>query len=156
MARVFGADRGLDLFGLNVVGGNLHIDEDGNEAVLHRRIDGGRKTGGHRNDLIAGTQRLVLKLGRGKGGNGEQVGRGAGVGGHSPADIEELGELALEIGIEAPGGEPEVQRGIDRVADFLWAKDLARRRNHAFAWDKGARRVPLLGVLGDQLKDLLT
>ncbi len=128
-----GSDGGFDLVGLNVVGGNIDIDEDGNESVLHRRIDGGRKTGGDGNDLIAGAQRLLLKLGRGECGNGEQVGRRAGVGGHGPADIEKFGEFALEIGIEASGGQPEIERGIDRVADFLGAENLARGRNHAFA-----------------------
>ena len=118
MARVFGVMAASMAAGLNVVGGDIHIDKDGDKAVLHRRIDRGGKTGGHRDDFIAGAQRLVAKLGRGKSGNREQVGRRAGVRGDGPADVEEVGELALEIGIEAPGGKPEIKRGIDRIAEL--------------------------------------
>jgi hypothetical protein len=96
----------------------------------------------------------VAKLRRGERGNGKQVGRGAGVSGDGPAHVEKVGELALEVGVEASGGKPEVKRSINRVADFLGAKDLARGRDDAFAGDEGARSMALPGVLGDQLENL--
>jgi hypothetical protein len=70
-------------------------------------------------------------------------------------DTEEGRELALEFGIEAPGCKPEIKRGVHCIANFLGSENLAGWRDDGFARNKGARRMTLSGVLGDQLENLL-
>ena len=60
---------------------------------------------------------------------GHQVGRRAGVHAQRMLHADEGGQLALELRVEAAGGQPAVQRGLDHQLQFLDADHLAGRRD---------------------------
>src|SRR5262245_35504137 len=66
---------GGQLLRVNVIGSELHVDEDRNQLVLDDRIDGGGEPRRDGNDLVSGAQAPLLQLGRGQRGEGEEVGR---------------------------------------------------------------------------------
>ena len=68
----------------------------------------------HGDDLVAGAQRLVAEQRAGQRGDREQVGRRAGVAGERVARAEEPRERSFERVVEAAGGQPEVERGVDQ------------------------------------------
>ncbi len=56
-------DRGFDLGGVDVVGAEFDIDENGNCAELQDGVDRGRETGGYGDDFISGLDRALAEAG---------------------------------------------------------------------------------------------
>jgi len=150
-------DGGLDGLQGRDVGAELDIDEDGHGTVLDGGVDRGRKTGGDGDDFIARLDAAVAKLGAGEGGEGDQVGRGAGVDGEDVFGAEKLGQAGLEFLGEATGGEPEVEGGIDQGGQFVGVVDPAGVMDLVLARAEGALLRLAGGVEGfHQVADLLT
>jgi hypothetical protein len=146
-------ERGVEVGDVDVEGRDLDVDENGNQAVLDDRVDGGRKAGGEGDDFVAGLELAVAEAFGGQRGDGEQVRRGTGVDEDGLADAGEASELALELFGEASGGEPEVERGLDEGFEFFFVKDAAGDRNEGRAGDKFARGEGFAIVLGDHGAD---
>jgi hypothetical protein len=70
------------------------------------------------------------------------------------AEAGEARQAALEPAGEAPGGEPEVERGVDQRGELLVVEDAARRRYQGLAGVefRGCQRGR--PVAADQLEDL--
>ncbi len=141
---------GFQLLGADVSGGGIVIDKDGYGSRLDNRRNGGRKTCGDRYDFIAGLDAFVRRqLVSGECGEGNEIGRGAGVDEQRVADAEECGEFFLEglaLGAER---EPEIQRGRDGGLHFVFSKDPTGVGNEILPRDKSwALRVVTRAVGG--------
>ncbi len=147
------AHRGFQLRGVHVAGGQLHVHEHRHQPVEQHRVHRGGKAGGHGDHLVTGPQGPLAQGRRGQRGHGQQVGRGARVGGERVLAAQERLQPLLEGGVEAPGGQPEVQRGVHQRGQLRRAVDLARGRDGRLARDEGPRRVRHLGILAHQLQD---
>ena len=115
---------------VDVRGGRLDVDEHRHGAVLDDRRHGRREPGGHGDDLVAGHDAALA----------EALADVSAVKASRLADEPELtsrqcrtprqrGELALEALGVATVGEPEVERGVDQVAQLLGAEDAAAVRH---------------------------
>ena len=113
----------FELLDAGVESDGVVVDEDRDEAILKDRRNGGWKSGGDGDDFIAGHDAVFLQARAGKGGSGEQVGRGAGVAENAGFDAEEFGEPFLELFAFFAEGEPEIERGADGGSDFLLRKN---------------------------------
>ena len=151
-----GADGGCDGFQGRDVGAELHIDEDRDGAKLDGRVDRGREAGGDGDDFIALLDAPVTELGAGERGEGDQVGRGAGIDGEDVFDVEEFGEAGLEFFGEATGCEPEVEGGIDQGDELVGIMDAASVMDLILAGAEiGALRLAGLVEGADLVEDLL-
>ena len=120
-------------------------------------IDGGGKAGGDGDDFVAGLERAVAELRRSQGGEGHQVGGGAGVDQDSVADAEEAANSRFELRGEAAGGEPEIERGIDQIPHVRGVEDPAGNGNSGFARRRRAWTANCFGVVfAHQVEDLCT
>ena len=144
----------LDLGHIDVVGDRVDIDKDRDRTKLHDGIHGRRKARGHANDLVAPTDGAVAEFWRGEGREGNQVGRRARVDGEQVLHADEIGKALLKRVVEAPGGEPAIERGIDHGADLGGTDHLARWGNHGLPGDEGAVREGDASVLLDQRANL--
>ena len=151
-----GGDGGFNEAGVDVVGLHVDVDEDRDGAELHDRVHGGRETRSHANHFITFLDGALAQFRRGEGAEGDQVGRRARVDGDQVLDADELGQLTLELRVEAAGGEPAVERGFDHKLQLARADDLAGRRNHRLARGEGLGREGDVGELLDEFADFLT
>ena len=113
-------ERGVDL-----EAGDSDVEEDGHEAVLEDRVDRSREARGDGDDLIAGLELAVAKLGRAQRGERDQVRGGAGVDQRGRPDADKAGKFALKLLRPAAGGEPGVEARLDDRADIFGVDDLA-------------------------------
>lgn len=148
------ADGGFDQVGVDVVCERIDIDEHRQRAKLDDGVDGGRETGGHGDDFIAFADGARAQLGRGQGVEGHQIGRRAGVDGDQVLDADKGGELALKLGVEAPGGEPAVKAGLHHELHLAGVEQLARWGNGGLAGNEGLGGQSQFGVLLHQGVDL--
>jgi hypothetical protein len=91
------------------VRGRVHVHEHRHRAKLQDGVDGGGEARGHADHFVTRLDGALAQLGRSEGAEGHQVGRRARVDGDQVLDADEGGELFLEFGVEAAGGEPAVQ-----------------------------------------------
>ena len=101
----------------------LDVDEHRHGAVLHDRRHGRREAGGHGDDLVAGQYASLAQAFARERHEGEQVGRRPRVHEQAVRQPEQGAELALEACGVAAVGEPEVEGGVDQVAELLGAED---------------------------------
>ena len=94
--------------GIDVVGGEVDVDEDRHGTELKDRIDGRRKTRGHSDHFVTGAQGALAEQMRRQRGHGQQIGGGAGVSGEQMSPTEVLAEPSLKGIIEAAGCQPPV------------------------------------------------
>ena len=117
---------GFELLGADVSGDGVVVEEDGDGAGLDDGGDGGGETGGDGDDFVAGEDALVRRqLMGGEGGEGDEVGGGAGVDEEAVFHAEEGGEFLLEGFAFGAEGEPEVEGGADGGFDFGGVKYAA-------------------------------
>ena len=121
---------------VDVVGRNGHVEKDRDEAVLHDRVHRRRETGGDGDHLVARHQPAIAELRGGERGQREQVRARAGVHQRTLAHTDEAWKLPLELVGEAPCGEPEVQRGVDEMLEFVRVEHHATYRHRVLAWPK--------------------
>ncbi len=127
---------GLELLGADVARNGVVIEEDGDGAELDDGRDGGGETGGDGDDLIAGQDAFVRgELVRGERGEGDEVGRGAGVDEEAVFHAKEGGELLLEGFALGAEGEPEVEGGAHGGLDLVFVE-------HATGVGDGLARGP--------------
>ena len=69
------------------------------------------------------------------------------------AHPEALRKAGFELGIEAPGGEPKIERAIDQGLHVRSAIDLARYRHCAGARNEGRWGVEATGIFADQIEN---
>lgn len=151
-----GGDGGFDEVGVDVVCLHVDVDEDRDGAELHDGVDRGREACSYADDFVTLLDGPLAELGRGERAESDEVGRRAGVDGDEVLDADELGQLALELCIEAACGEPAVERGFDHELEFARADDLAGRRDDRFAWGEGLGGEGDVGELLDEFADVLT
>jgi hypothetical protein len=134
----------FQLIHIQIVVAQLAVDENGHEPVLNDGVDGGGEAGGGHNHLIPRPQR-VAQLWRTEGGDGHQIGRGAGIDGNDLAHAQEVAQFFLEfLGVRA-GRQPEVEGGADHVLYFGGVKDAAGVVDAGFAGGKRPFRMdPLI------------
>ena len=103
---------GLQLLGADVSCGGVVIDEDRDGSGLDDRRNGGRKPCGDRDHLIAGLDAFVRwQLVGGECGEGNKIGRGAGIDEQRVPHAEQRCEFFLEGLALRAEREPEIQRG---------------------------------------------
>ena len=118
-------------------------------------IDGRGKSGGHGDYLVAGAQRPIAQLLGSKASQGKQRGRRAGIYQHGMAQSAPGGEGFLEFEGEPAGGEPEIQRGLGQVDQFIGVENTARVRDRRAVRHKRFLRKGLGMVLPHKAQDLL-
>ena len=128
-----GSNGGFDQSGLDVVGRDISVDEDGNQSVLQQRVHRGRKPGSASDHLVPGPHRAIAEARRAQRGDGQQVCRRPGIAGQHEPTADKGGELRLESGVVAPCGKPKVQRGVDKVLQLWLAHDLTGDGNRRTA-----------------------
>ncbi len=149
-----GRDGGFDGRDGGHVGGQLHVDEDGDGPVLEDGVDGRGEAGGHGDDFVARPNPPVLELRRRQRAEGHQVGRRPGVDQQGRIAIHALGQRALELFGESAGGEPEVEAGLDGQLQFFGVEHAAGVADRALAGHERPRGEGRLMVLRDQVSDL--
>jgi hypothetical protein len=102
-----------------------------------------------------GLQGALAEHGRGQGRERQQIGRGAGVGGHRLLHADALRDQALEFLVEAAGGQPAVERGIDQRHVGLGIEHAAGRRHRRLSGKEGTRRFLIGGEFADLVEDAL-
>lgn len=106
-----GRIRGLQLLGADISRGRVVIYKDSYGAGLDDRRNGGRKPCGDGDHFIAGLDALVRRqLVGSECGEGNQIGRRAGINEQRMAHAKECGEFLLEGLALGPEREPEIQR----------------------------------------------
>lgn len=111
---------GLELVGADVAGGGVVVDEDGNRAELDDGGDGRGKPGGHGDNFVAVPDAFVLRqLVRGEGGEGDEVGRRAGIDQQAVLHAKQAGEFLFEGLALGPEGQPKIQRGANGGLDLV-------------------------------------
>ncbi len=148
-----GADRLLEKLRVEVVGRELDVEEDRHETVLEDRVEGRRETGRARDDLVARLQPTLAEHRRGQRRQREEVRRGARVDEERETDSHGTRDGTLELVREPPGGQPEVERGVDEMPDVVGVEDLSADRDRRLAGDERPIGPPCLAVLGDQGED---
>jgi hypothetical protein len=149
-----GCDGSLNFAGIDIVCGEVHIHEHRHGTELQDGVDRGGESCRHANHFVALLDGALTQLGAGQGGEGHQIGRGAGVHRDQVFDAQELGQAFLEHGVEAAGGQPAVQRGVDHHFQFPGADDLARHRHGCLPGNEWLGCVGDVRVLLDQFADL--
>ena len=134
-------DRCLDRLGREIIGGDVHIHEDGSHAPHHARVDRSGKASGRRDDLGPGWDGAIAKGRGGQGREGHQVRGRAGVDGEQVTGADALGESLLKAIVEAAGRQPELQRGLHQRLDVARVEHAARHGHSA-----GAGHERFLGV----------
>jgi hypothetical protein len=107
----------------------------------------------HRDDFIAGLHAAVLQLGRRECGKGDQVCRGTGVDQQDVLHAEKFGQAGFKFIGVSPGRQPEIQRRIHEIDQFLLIEVAPRVAHRVFAGAEGVGGVR--GVkLADEFQDL--
>ena len=109
----------FQLVDVDFVARKLHVNEDGNSAILDQWGDGGREAAGNGNDFVASLDLPFFQGGRGQGHKSQEVRAGPRGSRQAEAGTKELREILLERLHIAAGGKPEIQRAIDQVHHFL-------------------------------------
>jgi hypothetical protein len=146
-------DGGLDGFRRRVVAGQRGIDEDRNQPVLEDGIDGGRKPGRRRDDLVAGLERPRTQQRRGQCRKRQQVGGRPRVGGQRPLHANARRDQALELVVEASGSKPAIKRGIDQGDVGIGIEDASGGRDGVAAGDEGRALFLMSRVVAHLVKD---
>lgn len=147
-------DRRFHRRDVDIVSGNIDVDEDGNHAEQQDRIDRRRKAGGAGDDLVARLQRPVAQHRRGQRRKGDEICRGAGIDGERLARPDKGREPRLEGGVEAGGRQPEIQCGIDKRLHVARVIDAARNGCRRLARDKTACRMREAMIFTDEIENL--
>lgn len=108
---------------VDVGGLRFDVDEDRHRPVLEQRRDRGRKPGCDGDHLVAAGDPPLPELRSGQRHEGEQIGRGAGVHQQGGLYAEVLRQSPFELPGVTPGGEPELQCGIDQIDHFALVED---------------------------------
>ena len=137
-----------------VVGRQRHVHEHRHRAVLYYRRNSGRETRRNCYNLVAGLYLPRAQFGRGQRHKGDKVGRGAGVNKGNIFNAQVGAQLFLKFRAVAAGGQPEVQRRVGKVYQFLVVVHAPTVINKAFAGLKGRALVELLVVGRNLLEDL--
>ena len=151
-AHAFGA-LGLGAFVVGNATHHLH-------AQVERAPQVGQALGLAQQAILWKSHQLQVEVGRyaplyvQQGLHGQQVGAGAGIAGQHMADAEPGGELLLEGVVEAAGGEPGVEGGVDHGVLFGVADDLAGGRHRVDAGLPGAGLGGRAGRADDDLEVL--
>ncbi len=141
--------------GIDVVGGDVHIDEDRYCAGLKNGVDRGGESSGDGNDFIAGLYGPGAQLRGRQGGEGNQVGRGSGIDGQKVLDAQVAGHAAFKFRIESSRCQPAIQAGRHHVLQFRGTNDLARNGHGRQSRKKGLGRMNQAGVFLDQFQNVL-
>jgi hypothetical protein len=150
-----GAERGLELRHVDVVCGQIHVDEHRHRAELQDGIDRGGESRRDADHLVAPLNGAFAQLRRGERAEGHQIGARAAVDGEAVRHPQRLSQTGFEGGVETSGGEPAVEPGVHHVLQLVRANHLAAGRQHGLAWHEGALcLVGEGGVLRDEGADL--
>ena len=136
-------DRRFDRGRLDVVCGDLRVDEHRHHVGLEDRIDRRGEAGGAGDDFIARPQLARLEPRRGERHERHEIRRGAGVDGERVFHADALGQLGLELRVETAGRQPEIQRRIDQHPHVARVEHAARDGNVRFRGIE--RRAPMRG-----------
>ncbi len=138
------------------VGPQFHVDENRQGTILDDRVDGRGKAGGDGDHFIARPDAALLQLRRSQRAEGHEIGRRTGIDQQGRIATHALGQRPFELLGESAGGQPEIETGLDRQADFLRIEDPAGIANGRLPGDKRLRAESLGMVLFDELPNFCT
>ena len=146
-------DRILDGVDLDVVGGDIDVDENGRHVPHDRRIDRGGEARRAGDDLVAGLHLTSLLARRSQRGKGDQIRRRAGINRQGMTDANALGELAFEFRVETPRRQPEIKRRVDQHPHVAPVVNSARHRHGRRSRREGLWRMRQLMIAPDKIED---
>ena len=126
MALVLRGNRRLNLGRVDVVGGDVDIDEHRHQAVLEDGIDGGGKAGREVMTSSPGLQRASPSV-RSQGRKRQQIGRGAGVDGQGIGHADDIRRNASRMPRRSVRWSARSPARHRPCSAFRRAKDLAGR-----------------------------
>ena len=129
--------RVLELLNLRVKRIGIVVDEHRHEAILDDGRNGRRETGRDGDDLVAGPEAAITQPRAGKGGDGEQVGGGAGVDQHAGFHAQPFGQLPLESFALFAQRQPEIERGGNRSLNFVLSEHAPSVRHRGNSGGEG-------------------
>jgi hypothetical protein len=129
MARVRGPIAASMASGRGVVGRQFGIDEDRRQAVLQDRVDGGGEARRRGNDLVPGFRARSPSMGEVRAESASRLAEEPELVVSALLQRRCVRDQALEFLVEAAGGQPAVERGIDQRDVGLGIEHAAGRRH---------------------------
>ncbi len=121
----FRSDRRCQAIDTHIGRLEIDIDENRNAAVLDDRRDRGRKSGGDGDDLAAFRDPPLVQLPRCQRRKSKKVGGRARDGEPAMREAKPGGERSLELAGVTAGGEPHVERCVEKIAQVARVENLA-------------------------------
>ncbi len=119
------ADGGSKTLNVDIGGLEIDVHEDRDAAVLDDGGDGGGKSGGDGDDFAAFRDAPLVQLPGCQRRKGEKIGGRARHREPAMREAEPRRQRRLEFGRVTAGGEPQIERGVEKIAQVGCIENLA-------------------------------